>query len=82
MHAIAVIFFQNAHRGLARTAATSSMFKPIRGETVVFVATLIQHAIGEYSAGTKMIDKIHFPTIIGELRPTISMLMYQSVTER
>jgi hypothetical protein len=42
MDAIAMLFFQNAHRGLARIAATSSMFKPIHEETVVFMATLIQ----------------------------------------
>jgi hypothetical protein len=81
MDVIAMLFFQNTDRGLARTAATSSMFKPIHEKTVVFVATLIQHAIEEYSAGTKIINKIHLPTTIGELQPTISMLMYQSVTE-
>jgi hypothetical protein len=78
---IATLFFQNAHRGLARTAATSVMFKPIRGETVIFVTTLIQHAIEEYSAGTKMINKIHLPTTLGQLQPTISILIYQSVTK-
>jgi hypothetical protein len=68
-----VLFFQNAQRGLARAVATSSMFKPIRGETVVFVATLVHHAIEEYSAGMKIVNKIHFPTIIGQLQLPISM---------
>jgi hypothetical protein len=69
---IAMLFFQNAHRGLARAVATSSMFKPIRRETVIFVATFVHHAIEEYSLGTKIINKIHFPTTIGQLQLSIS----------
>jgi hypothetical protein len=42
------------------------MFDPIRVETVVLVATLIQHALEEYAAsGAKRVNKIHGPTIMG-----------------
>ena len=42
------------------------MFKPIRAETIVLIATLIQHALEEYAAsGTKIVNKIHGPTIMG-----------------
>ncbi len=34
------------------------MFKPLRGKTIVLVATSIHYAISEYSAtGSKMINK-------------------------
>ena len=49
-----------------RGAATQYMFNPIRAETVVLVATLIQHALEEYAtSGRKVVNRIHGPTIMG-----------------
>ena len=42
------------------------MFKLIRAEVVVLIATLIQHALEEYTtSGAKIVNKIYGPTIIG-----------------
>jgi hypothetical protein len=52
------MFFQSDKKSLARQHGTDRMFKPLRGETIVLVATGIHHAISEYSAtGSKMINK-------------------------
>ena len=49
-----------------RGAATQYMFNPIQAETVVLVATLIQHALEEYAtSGRKVVNRIHGPTIMG-----------------
>jgi len=42
------------------------MFNPIQAETVVLVATLIQHALKEYAtSGTKVVNRVHGPTLMG-----------------
>ena len=66
VHAIAGLFFQNDRKGLARRAETQHMFNPIRAETVVLVATLIQHALEEYAtSGTRVVNRVYGPTIMG-----------------
>ena len=42
------------------------MFNPIQAETVVLVATLIQHALEEYAtSGAKVVNRVHGPTLMG-----------------
>ncbi len=42
------------------------MFNPIRAETIVLVAMLIQHALEKYAiSGTRMVNRVHGPTIMG-----------------
>ena len=49
-----------------RGAGTRHMFNPIQAETVVLVATLIQHALEEYAtSGTKVVNRVHGPTLMG-----------------
>ncbi len=66
IHAIAGLFFQNDRKELARRLGIWHMFNPIRAETIVLVATLIQHALEEYAtSGMRIVNRVHEPTIIG-----------------
>ena len=55
--AITLIFINNDNDcSYGRNTDTAYLFNPLRGEVIVLIATLTQHAIGEYEYGQKKVQ--------------------------
>jgi len=57
---IARVFYINAESGLARNEYTRDWFNPLRGATIIYIATCIYWAIKEYETGTRRSKGVRF----------------------
>ena len=48
---IARVFWIKAESGVARVAATSKYFKPLRGETIYYIVSCLNWGLREYESG-------------------------------
>lgn len=55
------LFFSGDVSSLGRLKCTKGMFNPLKGRTIIWVATMIFHCVKEFESGTRMIIKFEGP---------------------